>query len=162
MLVKQHFMPTGVGGATQLRRALGTLSFTHGGSLDIACAANTRTTALTHTEDSGVAIDAARILTCIDSKIVLAADEPLALLTPPGVATSWASGPPLDDVHDLLDELTVLGIAQLRQKSDRNQAIAAASSFNNQAQQSPPGGREGAQVYAVSGDWSPPTPPASA
>ena len=147
LVVAKHFAPPGKAAATALYRALVTLDFSHGGSLDRPHAANALVSAISATEESGVAIDAALTLARIGAKIAITSSEMVPLVTEAGTSTLravWANdrakagalrgAAPVDveDIHDLTDELTALAISQSKLQQSRAQAIAAGQAADTQ------------------------------
>jgi hypothetical protein len=140
LVVAKHFSPPGKAAATALYRALDLLDFSHGGGLNLPYAVNALVSAISATEESGVAIDAALTLARIEAKIAITSSEMVPLVTEASTPTLWAvwandrakagalrGAAPVDvgDIHDLIGELTALAISQSRQQQSRAQAIAA-------------------------------------
>jgi hypothetical protein len=116
------------------------LDFSHGGGLNLPHAVNALVPAISATEESGVAIDAALTLARIEAKIAISSSEMVPLVTEAGTSTLWAvwandrakagalrGAVPVDveDIQDLIDELTALAISQSKQQQSRAQAITA-------------------------------------
>jgi hypothetical protein len=140
LVVAKHLAPSGKSAATALNRALDLLDFVHGGSLNLSHAVNTLVSAISATEESGVAFDAALTLARIEAKIAISSSEMTPLVTEAGAPILWAvwandrakagahrgAAPvSVEDIHDLLDEVTALAISQSKQQQSRAQAIAA-------------------------------------
>jgi hypothetical protein len=116
------------------------LDFAHGGGLNLSHAVNALVSAISATEESGVAFDAALTLARIEAKIAISPSKMIPLVTEAGASTFWAvwandrakagalrGAAPVsaEDIHDLVDELTALAISQSKQQQSRAQAIAA-------------------------------------
>jgi hypothetical protein len=140
LVVAKHFTPPGKAAATALHHALDLLDFTHGGGLNLPYAVNALVSAISATEESGVAIDAPLILARIEAKIAISSSEMVPLVTEAGTPALWAvwandlakagalrGAAPVnvEDIHDLTGELTALAISQSKQQQSRAQAIAA-------------------------------------
>jgi hypothetical protein len=123
------------------------LDFAHGGGLNLSYAVNALTSAISSAEESGVAYDAPLTLTRIEAKIAISSSEMIPLVTEAGAATFWAvwandranagalrgAAPvSVEDVHDLMDELSALAISQSKQQQSRAQAIAAGRAAGSQ------------------------------
>ena len=147
LVVAKHFTPSGTAAPTALNRALDLLNFAHGGSLNLPYAVNALASAISAAEESGVAYDAPLTLTRIEAKIAISSSEMIPLVTEAGAATFWAvwandranagalrgAAPvSVEDVHDLMDELSVLAISQSKQQQSRAQAIAAGRAAGSQ------------------------------
>jgi hypothetical protein len=143
LVVRKNFIPTGVGAASELTRALSRLTFLRSGALDIASAVADLAEALGDTEDSGVAIDAATALSRIDAEIAFAAHHHLSIVTASGESTVWSLWATrraraaarrgqvpvsLSEVHDVLAELMAFGVTQSLDRSALEQAIAGGRS----------------------------------
>jgi hypothetical protein len=94
-----------------------------------------------------VAYDAPLTLTRIEAKIAISSSEMIPLVTEAGAATFWAvwandranagalrgAAPvSVEDVHDLMDELSALAISQSKQQQSRAQAIAVGRAAGSQ------------------------------
>jgi N-acetylglucosamine kinase-like BadF-type ATPase len=90
LVVAKHFAPSGKAAATALHRALDLLDFIHGGGLNLPYAANAHVSAISATEESGVAIDTALTLARIEAKIAISPSEMVPLVTEAGTSTLWA------------------------------------------------------------------------
>jgi hypothetical protein len=87
LVVAKHFALSGKAAATALNRALDLLDFAHGGSLNLSHAVNALVSAISATEESGVAIDAALTLARIEAKIAISSSEMIPLVTEAGAST---------------------------------------------------------------------------
>ena len=142
LVVAKHFAPSGTAASTALNRALDLLDFVHGGGLNLSYAVNALASAISATEESGVAYNAALTLARIEAKIAISSSEiyMVPLVTEAGASTFWAvwandrakagalrgAAPvSVEDIHDLMDELSALAISQSKQQKSRAQAIAA-------------------------------------
>jgi hypothetical protein len=142
LVVAKHFAPSGTAASTALNRALDLLDFVHGGGLNLSYAVNALASAISATEESGVAYNAALTLARIEAKIAISSSEiyMVPLVTEAGASTFWAvwandrakagalrgAAPvSVEDIHDLMDELSALAISQSKQQQSRAQAIAA-------------------------------------
>jgi hypothetical protein len=125
------------------------LDFAHGGVLNLSYAVSALTSAISDAEEAGVAYDAPLTLTRIEAKIAISSSvsEMIPLVTEAGAATFWAvwahdranagalrgAAPvSVEDVHDLMDELSALAISQSKQQRSRAQAIAAGRAAGSQ------------------------------
>jgi hypothetical protein len=142
LVVAMHFQPSGTSAATALNRSLDTLDFARGGVLNLSHAVSALTSAISDAEEAGVAYDAQLTLTRIEAKIAISSSvsEMIPLVTEAGASTFWAvwahdrsnagalrgaAPASVEDVHDLMDELSALAISQSKQQRSRAQAIAA-------------------------------------
>jgi hypothetical protein len=140
LVVAKHFAPSGTAASTALNRALDLLDFVHGGGLNLSYAVNALASAISATEESGVAYNAALTLARIEAKIAISSSEMVPLVTEAGASTFWAvwandrakagalrgAAPvSVEDIHDLMDELSALAISQSKQQQSRARAIAA-------------------------------------
>jgi hypothetical protein len=142
LVVAKHFAPSGTAASTALNRALNLLDFVHGGGLNLSYAVNALASAISATEESGVAYNAALTLARIEAKIAISSSEiyMVPLVTEAGASTFWAvwandrakagalrgAAPvSVEDIHDLMDELSALAISQSKQQQSRARAIAA-------------------------------------
>ena len=139
VITRKNFMPSGVGQATELRSALDALTFVQDGKINIPGAVNLLASALANTEEAGMTVDAAALLARIEARIALSSSESLSLYTPSGEPTTWSlwaaqrarhlasRGSALvkvEEVHDVLGQLTAFGVIQSGQESAKNQVIA--------------------------------------
>jgi hypothetical protein len=149
LVAAKHFAPTGTSAASALNRSLDMLDFAHGGALNLSHAVSALTSAISDAEESGVAYDAALTLARIEAKIAISSgvSEMIPLVTEAGAATFWAvwahdranagalrgAAPvSVEDVHDLMDELSALAVSQSKQQRSRAQAIAAGRAAGSQ------------------------------
>jgi hypothetical protein len=147
LVVAKHFAPPGTAAATAPNRALDLLDFVHGGGLNLTYAVNALASAISATEESGVAYDAALTLARIEAKIAISSSEMTPLVTEAGASTFWAvwandrakagalrgAAPvSVEDIHDLMGELSALAISQSKQQQSRAQAIAAGRAAGSQ------------------------------
>jgi hypothetical protein len=142
LVVAKHFAPSGTAASTALNRALDKLNFVHGGGLNLSHAVNALASAISATEESGAAYNAALTLARIEAKIAISSSDiyMVPLVTEAGASTFWAvwandrakagalrgAAPvSVEDIHDLMDELSALAISQSKQQQSRARAIAA-------------------------------------